>query len=841
MRNILIFLAFIVTTSCSADDFKKGVLPNGLTYYIKKDTKSFERADFYFFQNSGANMENNQQNGLAHFIEHMAFNSGKNFPNMGVSDFFENNGLVYGEDFNAITKNEETMYHFRNMTTTQLDSSLLLLKNWCSGVTFDKQEVAKEIPVISREYYSRKKATAVNDAILAKVLAGTRQVERNIIGELSDIQACTTEKLADYYKKWYQPSLQAIIITGDVNVKEVEKKIKKMFDYKNKSVKRTTYLLPYHKQPTEVHLPLRTRPTIELIYKRNEKRELHLDVINDLTEILVNRRLKGLGGTLRSEFSLRNYKHSIIQLDMTRDWVNQLKIVQQAKAGFYDHEISEAKSILQKRYNDISQQKGYEIESIREEFFKGIKFDDVNDKIGQQTRIIKEITQKDIDATLQHVFVDENWVALKLGNANFPALEQIKNEIAKIKVTTFPEYPTRKLITEIISKPNSTVKNNIKVVYNSIACDEVRMTLVKKGGYQMVSDQDLPSADFINRYMNYYQMNGKTYKKVNEFLEDKDIDFNILLKGNLHGFEGHCDVKDIKVLLQMFTAYMTAVEPSENQFKSLKDFALMQQAKQTSNASAALNDTINLVNHDYNPRIMTFSPGVIERYDFNKVNEIYKQFTATNDYTLFVSGNVNGPVKKLIEDYILSIPESNVTQKEYAAAEYTKSDKSHIFYKHMLNSSTTIYSEYHTTGTEYACANMFSYVMKKRLTDELRIRRSLIYSVYVDNRVDEYNQDLTLAYIYDLPEAQENSKELAKAVVKQPLTKKEFEYGKSCHINKVIQINRLKLYHENIIKETMLNAPVINIQDVTYQDLLKFTKKFNKATNVEVLMRTHKK
>lgn len=207
-----------------------GVLDNGLTYYIRHNDVVPERADFYIVQNVGAILEEDSQNGLAHFLEHMAFNGTKNFPDKKIIDYLESIGVQFGNNINAYTSLDETVYNLKSVPTFRpsiVDSALLILHDWSGFISLEEDEIDKERGVIKEEWRTRFNSNRrLWKASLPILFANSRYAERDVIGDTAVIANFKYQTLKDFYHKWYRPDLQAIIIVGDVNVDQVEQKVK---------------------------------------------------------------------------------------------------------------------------------------------------------------------------------------------------------------------------------------------------------------------------------------------------------------------------------------------------------------------------------------------------------------------------------------------------------------------------------------------------------------------------------------------------------------------------------------------------------------------------------------
>lgn len=214
-------------------DVKVGKLDNGLTYYIRHNAWPEQRAEFYIAQRVGAIQENDDQRGLAHFLEHMCFNGTDNFKGNDIVKWCETIGVKFGRDLNAYTSIDQTVYNISNVPTTRegiIDSCLLILHDWADGLLLEPEEIDKERGVIHEEWRMRTSAQMrMLERDLPRLYPNSKYGHRMPIGLMEVIDNFKPEVLRAYYEKWYRPDNQAIIVVGDVDVDKVEQKIKNLF------------------------------------------------------------------------------------------------------------------------------------------------------------------------------------------------------------------------------------------------------------------------------------------------------------------------------------------------------------------------------------------------------------------------------------------------------------------------------------------------------------------------------------------------------------------------------------------------------------------------------------
>ena len=210
-----------------------GKLPNGITYYLRHNEEPKERASFYIIRNAGALLENDDQNGLAHFLEHMSFNGTKNFPGKGIISTLEKYGIAFGRNINAYTTHNETVYNISSVPTTNeslLDTCLLILHDWSYYVSLEDEEIDAERGVISEEWRSRRTSgTRIQQQTFPVLFKDSKYAVRDVIGSLDVIQNFKYQTIKDFYRQWYRTDLEAIAIVGDFDVARMEQKVKELF------------------------------------------------------------------------------------------------------------------------------------------------------------------------------------------------------------------------------------------------------------------------------------------------------------------------------------------------------------------------------------------------------------------------------------------------------------------------------------------------------------------------------------------------------------------------------------------------------------------------------------
>ncbi len=241
---------------------RKGKLANGLTYYIRHNDQTPGQADFYIAQRVGSILEQPEQRGLAHFLEHMAFNGTRNFPDgnggkHSVRNWCERNGIKFGADLNAYTSIDQTVYNISNAPVSKAgvtDTCLTILHDWAGSLLLKDNEIDQERGVIREEWRTRRSRMAAQRMMendMPVIYAGSKYADCLPIGHIEVVDTFHYDTLRDYYQKWYRPDLQGIIVVGDIDVDQIEAKIRKLFSDNPMPIgapQRTYYTVPDNKE-----------------------------------------------------------------------------------------------------------------------------------------------------------------------------------------------------------------------------------------------------------------------------------------------------------------------------------------------------------------------------------------------------------------------------------------------------------------------------------------------------------------------------------------------------------------------------------------------------------------
>jgi zinc protease len=474
-------------------EIRIGKLSNGLTYFIRKNKEPEKRASFYIIQNVGAILENDDQNGLAHFLEHMALNGTEHFPGKGIISSLEKHGVAFGSNINAYTGFDETVYNLTNVPVDApklVDSCILILSDWSHYLSLTDKEIDLERGVIEEEWRTRKNASLrMIFEVIPVVLKGSKYAERDIIGNIDIIKNFSHNTLRDYYHKWYRPDLQAIAIVGDINVDEVEGTIKQLFSSIPAPVNpaaRNPVEVPYHKETNFVLAQDKEAPqtsvSIITLRKAVPAAERNLNYIRQshvisLMNSMINTRISELlqkanppfvrGSVSFDAYYAREYDAFTIDATARKnEEATALEAIyteaeRARRFGFTNGELKRAKATMLSNYeNNFKQKDKIDNDSyvggIQNYFLSGEPLTSVDFDFDFLKQVIDGITAEEVSKKFNEVFTDENRTIVVQG-LEAPDVKHLTEKealdiLAKVKNAQLTAYEDKSLGESLISE-----------------------------------------------------------------------------------------------------------------------------------------------------------------------------------------------------------------------------------------------------------------------------------------------------------------------------------------------------------------------------------------------------
>lgn len=483
---------------------RTGELDNGLTYYIRENKLPENRANFYIVQKVGSILEEENQRGLAHFLEHMAFNGSENFPGgeegRNIISYLETIGVKFGTNLNAMTGMDETIYNINDVPVTTpgaVESCLLILHDWSNALLLRENEIDKERKVIREEWRTRSDASQrIIELVAPAIFKDSKYAHRMPIGLMSVVDNFEPQLLRDYYHKWYRPDLQGIIVVGDIDAGEIEKQIIDIFSsivLPEDAAERVYEQIPDNDEPivavaTDKELPMNN---IMVAYKRdqvsNDRKTgidyLVTDYITGMIGRMLNERLQEMLQKSETPFAFAIARNGAYFGVGTKDALQLIGVakpdvagatiatlMREAKRasdfGFTEGEYDRAKanylSDLEKLYNERDKQLNkFYVNQYVDHFLKNEPIPSIEDRYNIMNQLVPHIPLEAVNQTMQQLLTEKNRVVVLMGSE-------------KEKDT----YPTETAIREIIGQ----VDNEELTVYEDNTVTEPLMaTLPSKG------------------------------------------------------------------------------------------------------------------------------------------------------------------------------------------------------------------------------------------------------------------------------------------------------------------------------------------------------------------------
>ena len=699
-------------------NIKVGKLSNGLTYYIKKNGKPEKKVELRLVVNAGSILEDNDQQGLAHFTEHMAFNGSTHFKKNELVSFLQSIGVQFGSDLNAYTSFDQTVYILPIPLSdpTNYPKGMQVLQDWASGLTFDNSEIDAERKVVLEESRLGKGA---DDRMFRKSYpiqyAGSKYAERLPIGKDSILKTFKYDAVKRFYRDWYRPDLMAVVAVGDIDVAETEKMIQQYFgSLKNPASprKRILYTLPARTKNEGIVLtdPESTNFIVQFNYSPVESKpettlqEYKNGLVKRLFGTLLNQRLNelaqnsnpaylfagtGFGSYARGYEAFSGYAmagkkgaDSALQTILT-----EIKRVSQF--GFTAAEMERGKKQLlagiERSYNnrDKTESAQFADEFIRN-FLEKEAIPGIENEYNYQKVLLPNISIEEVNALAndlkknEHLFVSiqgpsksqdqlpskEALVALteKTLNASVKAYEEKAIASTLLKKQPVAGNISKETTNESLGITELQFSNGAKVILKptKFKADEIILTAFRKGGYSTYGFADKFSASFASRVVQQMGVGDFSPVDLRKFLAGKQVSVNTNLSPLTTGVNGSSTIKDLETMLQLVYLNLTAPRKDEGLFNGWKEKQKTSVQFMMADPTTAFIDTVFNTLYQGQPLAPVNFPKAddFDKIDLGRVLAIYNDLTTdANNFTFILTGNVDPEtIKPLLNMYIGGLP-----------------------------------------------------------------------------------------------------------------------------------------------------------------------------------------
>ena len=738
MKRIL-FFAFFLSFSLSFNLFaqtinyseplpvdqtiKKGVLPNGMTYYIKSTDVVKDAASYYIIQNVGSVLENEDQQGLAHFLEHMAFNGTKNFPGKGILNTLQKHGAVFGKDINAYTSFDETVYNLNNIPTKDglVDTCLTVLKDWSNYLLLTDEEIDAERGVIKEEWRTRQNGQMrLFQTSLPITFNKSKYSERLPIGLMSVVEGFKYKALRDFYHDWYRTDLQAIAVIGDVDVNDIEKKIIANFsEIPAVENPKPRYVVDIPENSGMLY-SLGTDPevsTASLSFGIRHKKSLDTETVADLKRSLLESMATSLLSARISEqaqkpdasFLGAGVRYSSLSRtsdalsigispkpNMQKEAFKEVftEVERAVRYGYIPSEVERSITQFKTSYeNKISKRDDAshgQIEwGIQNNFLSNSTITDVEKEYEIAKLIFNTITPEDVHNTIKRLFSKNNRYLNVTGVEGQDNLTeaQAKAILSEIENDNSIEPYTESLdgktlvsdldiktgkITETkhnkeIDATTFILSNGVKVHYKFVnkEKDNVVLTGTSYGGTSLLSDDELPSADLMSSLLQMSGLGDFSATDLKKVLAGKTANVRVGLGEINENISGNSNTKDVETMLQMVHVYFVKPRFDEKAYKVLESNISNYIIRRSKDIGEQMRDSLTVaVYGKNNPKERIFNQDYVKDISFEKIKKVYNdRFANVSDFEFFIIGDVEeANLKPLLEKYIASIPTKKVKE-----------------------------------------------------------------------------------------------------------------------------------------------------------------------------------
>jgi len=696
---------------------RKGVLPNGLTYYIRKNQEPKNRAELRLVVHTGSIMEDPNQVGLAHFTEHMSFNGTKNFEKQELVNFLEKSGVQFGADLNAYTSFDETVYQLQLPTDSAdvFKKGFQVLEDWAHNVTFDNGEIDKERGVVVEEW---RLGLGAGERLRAKyfpvILAGSRYATRIPIGTRQNLDTFHYETVKKFYKDWYRPDLEAVVVVGDVNMDEVEKMIKDHFagiPKRTNERPRTKYGVPVHNDTKVAILtdPEQQYNILQIFYMQpsipeaTTENQYRAGIVRELFNAMMSDRLQEISQKPNAPFlqAASSYSKFIGDKDalelfaVAKDGQSVAKSTEVLlaenervrKFGFTETELDRAKknmlSGMETAYNERDKTRSGELveELVRnyltgepipgiefeyglyQKFLDGIQLGEVNSLIKQWIKPTdRDVVVLSPEADKGKLISQKDMLALlNKPITNVTAYEDKVSNSPLLAQQPVPGTIKSEKKYDAIGATILTLSNGARVILKptDFKNDEVTFSALSPGGVSVYSKEDDLSATFAATIVNYFGGIGSLdVQSLQKLLAGKQVNVSPGITPYSQGFTGSSTPKDLETAFQLLYGYFTDPRKDSAMFQVLQQQLITSLTNKGKDPGSVFSDSVQYIMTSYNPRRKPLTVDRVGEINLDRAIEIYKdRFADAGEFIFTFVGNFKvDSIKPLIEKYIASLP-----------------------------------------------------------------------------------------------------------------------------------------------------------------------------------------
>jgi len=691
-----------------------GKLQNGLTYYIRHNELPKERANFYIAQKVGSVQEDDNQRGLAHFLEHMCFNGTVNFPGNNVIRYCESIGVKFGENLNAYTSTDETVYNIDDVPVSEanIDSCLLILHDWADGLLLEPAEIDKERGVIHEEWRMRSSASGrIFERNLPVLYPGSKYGHRYPIGLMEIIDNFKPDFLRAYYEKWYRPDLQGIIVVGDVDVDKVEAAIKRIFSpikVQDNPATYETYPVPDNAEPIYVidKDKEQQQPVIQLMFKTdpmpaefvNTPVYLATQYITNIASQVLNTRLNELSQKPDCPFIGAGCDYGNYLISKTKDALTVgilpkpgqdaaavqavvSELERAARFGLTGTEVFRAReefiNSIERIYDNRDKQKNsFYVPQYVRHFLEGDPIPDITTEFNLYKVLSQQIPAEAISETFSQLVAstDTNFVFLAMypdkADVKPLTVDEAKAAVAAgraAQLTAYVDNVKDEPLVPALPKKGSIKKesatdfgytcwqlsNGARVFFRKTDFNdsEVRFTARSFGGSNNYPETDMVNIDLANIVMNATGWGNFKSTELEKKLAGKQAIVSTSIGQVTETVAGQSTPKDLRTLFELIYLHFGTPADDPEAYNNTIELLRTQLANADKDPNQAFSDSIRATLYNHNPRVKSIKLADLDKADYAAIKRIYKErFGAAGDFDFYFTGNFDADSLRLFTE-----------------------------------------------------------------------------------------------------------------------------------------------------------------------------------------------
>lgn len=710
-------------------EVRHGVLPNGLTYYVLHNEHPRNRANFYIAQKVGSALETPEQYGLAHFLEHMAFNGTKHYPGDSMLHYLESKGIRFGDDINAYTDYEETVYNIDNVPTDNMalvDSVLLVLRDWSCDLLLEDEEIDAERKVIQEEWRMRNDPNQRFRAAMAPRIFSEPQYQLTPIGTMEVVMNFPYKALRDYYHKWYRPDLQGIVVVGDFDPDDMEKRVVEMFSgipMPENAAVREYVRVSDNEQPlffafedpelknARVDFQIKF-DKIPLEYQNTDMafvNSMTMDIIADMINTRLNEhtldsdcRYANAGVYFANMYPSKTkgiFNVAVIAKDdELESFEDAFQIVVRAcRTGFTSSELERSLEKLRSKYDrKFNERNRTNTSVLANELINAFKdnvpamgieaerdfFNNVVSRIPVEA--INQAVSQLITPTNQVILIQQQKKEGKTLPTEEGTLAIINDVLARPYEAYVDETVSEPLISKLpkkgkISKTQKgkfgtdviTLSNGMKVIVKptDYKDDEILFQAFRNGGKAIYPLEDAANVRLLGDAVGISNFGPFDSKEITRYLTGKNVKLEFGVGRFSDYFEGSSSIKDLPTLFELIYTAFTDINPNEENYTNYISRIIPQLEAAEKSPEYIFDCHKNKALYGDNPMETTITADVLRKADYKRMFKLYKEAVSNPaDYTLLFTGNVDvETLRPLLEQYVASLPTSKKMERKVIA------------------------------------------------------------------------------------------------------------------------------------------------------------------------------